>query len=596
MKKLPLLLMILILSISNTFSQTKVTFYIDGLPKDSMQQIGIRGNIPPLDWGKSIPLASNGKNSTITLDFPATGELLEFKFVRYNDDTTPSWENIQNRTLVLKANDNVISENRWNREQLVDISTLPPLYPKGLKEDFELIKTMVLNVHPGTYRYNNKQQITTALSELEEAFSQPLTYGEAYLAISKLTAQLKCDHTKAGFNNQNKIINSIIHYQKNKVPFTFKWLDSLMIVTHNASGSELLKRGTIINAVNGVNVKAIQEQMLQYVGADGATDQNRVYKLEVNGYDFRYNAFDIFFPLKFPFPDDSLILEIQEPGKEVTQNVTVTTLTREERAQILADRYPNFPKTRDDFWQFELLDDSIGILTINSFGLFGWKAMTIDYKAFLAEAFAKLNQNSVQHLIIDIRKNTGGADEMADELFKYLSPTSYQFAREGRTRYLEFPESLKPHVQTWGDAPWYYKLNPKVATPVDGYYFFKENFAAKEQKTDKELFQGQIYLLTSAANTSLAFYTANKFQKQELGVSIGQETGGNLNDINGGQILFLRLPYSKIEIDFPVMGGFTTVPQPNTGVQPDIITTYTLKDISENKDVEMDVVLKSIKG
>ena len=595
MKKCAILLIIVLFAAYFSFSQSNVTFQVDGLPLDSMQMTGIRGSVPPLDWGKSIPLIEESGIHQITLEFKELDQPLEFKFVRYNIDNEPTWEKTQNRTLELVPGSNLISENQWNKEQLVDISTLKILTPKELSQDFELIKTMVLEVHPGTYRYNNNTQIETALAELKNKFLQPQTYAEAYLAISKLTAQLKCDHTKAGFNNQGKTINAIIHYQKDKIPFTFKWVEGQMIVIYNASENEHLSRGTAVLKINDIDVDVIQSKMMNYIGADGATDGNRLYKTEVNGYDFRYNAFDIFFPLLYPLKKDSLTLEIKKHGVEETQIVRVSTMTREERAKLLIEKYSDFPKSKDDLWDFQIIENKIGLVTINSFGLFGWKPLTIDYKLFLKEAFKKLKDKKIRHLIIDIRENTGGMDEMANELFSYLAKSYVEMEREGRTRYREFPESLKPFVQTWGDDPWYYNLKPKDQEPTDVYYIFKEFFKSKKSKNRNKKFKGNVYLLTSAANTSLAFYTAYRFQKQRIGLLIGQETGGNLNDINGGQILFLRLPHSKIEIDFPVMGGFTTNKQPDMGVKPTIEVNYSVNDIIEKRDVEIETLLKLIK-
>lgn len=578
-----------------SFSQTTVTFQVDDLPEDDLKHVGIRGSIPPLDWGKSIPLEKRGDGYVITLEFEESGEELEFKFVRYKKDRDPTWESIANRTFNLLSDSSLVSENHWNREQVVDISQLTPISSAALLEDFELIKTMVLDVHPGTYRYNSEEEIEAALAKLKTAFGQPNTPGEAYLAISELTATLQCDHTKAGFNNQNKEINSIIHYQKDKLPFTFYWLGDIMVVLENASENELLTRGTQVLTINGVAVADIQAELLKYVGADGATDGNRRYKLQVNGYDFRYNAFDIFYPLAFPIDTDSLTLELLEYGQEESRVAKVIPQTREERAVILADRYPDFPATRDDMWKFEIKDHKVGILTLNSFGLYGWKAMTLDYKQFLADAFSTLADSNIQYLVIDIRENTGGNDEMADELFSYLAETKPAFEREGRTRYVHFPESLKPHVQTWGDNPWYFDLNPVDPEPTDGYYIFKENFNSESTRSDKAIYQGRVFMLTGAANTSLAFYTAYRFQQQKLGWSIGLETGGNLNDINGGQILFLRLPNSGIEIDFPVMGGFSNTPQPNTGVKPDTQVFYYLDFLKENRDREMEEVMEWVR-
>ena len=77
-----------------------------------------------------------------------------------------------------------------------------------------------------------------------------------------------------------------------------------------------------------------------------------------------------------------------------------------------------------------------------------------------------------------------------------------------------------------------------------------------------------------------------------MGKLIGQETGGNLRGINGGQILFLKLPFSNIEIDFPILGDFTKSMMNNSGIMPDIETTITQKDIAESFDKVIEETLK----
>ncbi len=592
--KLNYIITLLLLITQVACAQTKVTFEVDKVPDDTTQKVGIRGNLKPLSWDSTMELDYVDSVYTTTIDFPDLEDQLEFKFVRYNADDSPTWETIDNRKLKLVTGKNYTSKNSWNQEQLIDVSSLEKIPSSKLLEDYKLIELMVLDVHPGTYRYNNKKEIESALKELKNKFSKSLTYGEAYLAISKMTALLKCDHTKAGYNNQNVIINNVIHYQKDKLPFAFKWIGDKMIVTRNASGEKALDQHPSILKINDVDVKSIMKNMKTYIGADGSTDANRIYKMGLSAYDFRYHAFDIFYPLLYPMDGDSVKLEIRQYEGDTTETIYVAPLTREERSEILTTRYVDYPITRDDLWDFEMLDDHTAILTIGSFGLNGWKAMTLDYKEFLANCFEELQDRKIDNLIIDLRENTGGADEMADELFSYLSEYNYDYDREGRTRYLKFPEALKPYIRTWGDSPWYYNLNPKSREPVDGYYIFKDNFKTKKRKSYKNIYKGKSYLLTSSANTSLAYYTAYRFKYQKLGPIIGQETGGNLNDINGGQIIFMTLPNSTIEIDFPVMGGFITEPQPDKGVIPDVEVIYAWKDIIDNSDIEVEEVLKLI--
>jgi len=380
--------------------QSTITFYLDELPDNELANVGIRGNIEPLSWEKSILLKKEGDKYSVTIDFSETNTELEFKFVRFKNDKKPSWESIDNRTLQLTNANDLVSTNSWDVEQVVDVKSLEPIS--------------------------------------SSTFSRSLSHGEAYLAISKLTAKLKCDHTKAGFNNQNKTINSVIHRQQDKLPFTFKWVNEKMVVIENASESTLLRRGTVVQSIDGVPVLEIRNNLMQYVGADGATDGNRLSKLEVNGYDFRYNAFDIFYPLAYQV-DAGLQLEIKEHKEKESTVVKVQPLTR-----------------------------NIAVLTLNSFGLVGWKAIKLDYKEYFKNVFTQLSQQKIEHLIIDIRINDGGNDEVAKDLFDYLTTSESSFQREGRTRYVDFPKVLRPHVQTWGENPWYFALSPKVKKPTNG--------------------------------------------------------------------------------------------------------------------------------
>lgn len=592
--------LVLVLSVASN-AQSIVEFRLTGLSDSAIEEVGIRGNSAPLSWEKTIVLNKDGDEFVGTIEFTDISSEIEFKFVHSTTSGDLIWESTENRALVLSPGEIITSESIWDVEQLIDIESLPLLSTEQLMADYFLIEEAILEVHPGTYRYNDRVSIDRGLSELRTAFQNPLTYGEAYLAMSKLTALIKCDHTKVGFNNQNRTVNSVIHRQADKLPFTFRWVGDKMIVINSvADGSEgALERGSEVLQINGIDVSQIQKNMLPYIAADGSTDKNRIRKMEVDGYDFRYNAFDVFFPLLVPLQGQKIDLSFRKHGLKTVEHIEVSLITREERAEKLAMKYPEFPENRDEMWSFEILEGDIGLLTINSFGLIGWKAMTIDYKAYLEGVFKELSSKKIENLIIDIRENNGGNDEMSVELFSYLDikkSIASKVLREGRTRYLQFPETLKPYVQTWGDNPWFFELETNDVSSDSTYYIFKQSPDSDSfKKKKKYVFKGNVYMLTSSANTSLAFYTAQNFKRQKLGLLIGQETGGNVRGINGGQILFLRLPNSGIEIDMPVMGGFAYGDQPDSGVVPDIEVKPSLEDIVNRTDVELNTALRLIR-
>ncbi|MEL7120421.1 MAG: S41 family peptidase [Bacteroidota bacterium] len=576
------------------FSQTTVEFVLSDFPEG--KQMGIRGSAVPLSWDKSLPLKKNGALYSIVLEFPVETEEVEFKFVHPEGDEI-KWETNENRVLNLKSESPIVSKNEWNVEQLIDISKLPKLSPEALLADYQYIEKMVLDVHPGTYRYNNESDIQKALTALRSTFQNPLSYGEAYLAINKLTAQLKCSHTMSGIYNQKAIINSLIHRQADKLPFSFTWIEDKMILLENASEQRSLTKGTQIVSINGKSTADIQKEMMDYIPADGSTDHSRKAYLDVNGYSFQYNAFDAFFALLYPFNGNEVTLEVLTPNNAQKEVFTVATLTRKERAEKLAARYPDFPTKDEDLWKLDITEDNIGILSINTFVLYGLGASGIDYKAFFKSAFAQLKAAKVNDLIIDIRQNLGGNDEIAEELFTYFNIDKDAPALDqiGKSRYLKFPEMLKPHIKTWGDNPWFYKLEPDEVDEENGYYIFNDDFEEQKLKRKKNAFKGNVYLLTSPLNVSLAYYCAANFKLKKVGQIVGQETGGNQRDFNGGQIVFLYLPNSGIEVEFPVVGAFTTQPRPDKGIVPDYEVKPTVKDIVDGVDTELSFTLAMIR-
>ena len=73
----------------------------------------------------------------------------------------------------------------------------------------------------------------------------------------------------------------------------------------------------------------------------------------------------------------------------------------------------------DEEWQFEIRDDSTALLKIGN--SLTWRLKRIDYKKFIAEAFAEMRAKNIHNLIIDWRGNDGGDDDLNVELIKYLA-------------------------------------------------------------------------------------------------------------------------------------------------------------------------------
>ena len=80
-------------------------------------------------------------------------------------------------------------------------------------------------------------------------------------------------------------------------------------------------------------------------------------------------------------------------------------------------------ETFEDLFKFELLDKKQALLTIN---LFWWQDKERFYQ-FTQNAFQQIKTKGIEHLIIDIRKNPGGDDDMWKQgLLRYIANKPYR--------------------------------------------------------------------------------------------------------------------------------------------------------------------------
>ncbi|MEM9260722.1 MAG: hypothetical protein AAGA62_13830, partial [Bacteroidota bacterium] len=383
-------------------AQSIVTFVLETPPAGTYAGVGIRGSQAPLSWEKTTPLEVIDGKLSVQLTFPEAEVPLEFKFVYEDAKGKVNWEYLENRRLSLTES-KLTYVASWDVEPLIDPATLPPLTVSALQKDYPIIEEAI-RLHPGLYRYLTEEELTAQLAKLKAKFSQPLSVGEAYLALSALTARIRCGHTGSPFFNQGAVVNSVIHRQADKLPFTFRWREERMLVVEDGTPEALFPLGTEITALNGVPVASILRELRQYVASDGPSVDPIDGILSLRGYPFRYDAFDVFYPLAFPFAGSSLGVSYRQPDGSLA-NATITTVTREVRTETLQQRYPEFPVATDDLWGLEIVDEETAILTVGDFSGAGAGALTLDPATFFAKAFADLKAKNIQNLILDVREN-----------------------------------------------------------------------------------------------------------------------------------------------------------------------------------------------
>ena len=457
----------------------------------------------------------------------------------------------------------------------------------SLQADAAILRRAYEALHPGLHRYNTPAQIDAAFRALESEFQQDRTLADAYLAFSVLAAKVKCGHTYANFFNQSSAVQSAL-FQRPRIPFHFRWLGDRMIVTRSFVSDPRVRAGTEVLALNGQPVAEILARLMTVARADGNNDAKRVAYLQVDGSS-RYEAFDIFWPLFFPSDSPWVTLRVRAPEATDIQTVQVPAATYAGRlAAVVASNAPGAAPGAP-LWELRLLDDRLGYLRMPSWVLYN---STWNWQASLAEAFTALSSRGATDLVVDLRGNEGGSD-VGDVIISHLiaAPVPRQ-AVNRLVRYRAVPGDLLPYLDTWD--PTFKNWGPAAIESTERFYRLRrdaDDDPGGVIAPASPRFTGKLWVLVGATNSSATFEFAQTLRQNRLGVLVGQATGGNQRGINGGAFFFLRLPNSGLELDLPLIGQFPDGDRVDAGLQPDILVTPTVDDISSGRDAELDAVL-----
>lgn len=475
-----------------------------------------------------------------------------------------------------------------NSQSTQSINTLTSV---ELQRDFEVLKGVLLKYHPGLYRFQDSVTIQKHFDNLQQELNHDMPISEAYLLFSKFTAKLKCGHTFCNYYNQSAATKDLLFNKNDKIPFTFVLFEKRIFVEKNVSDNEQLKKGTEVLAINDVPVATIIDTLIQYAKGDGNKNLKRLSDLNLSGLG-KFETFDIFYPLLFQNNGDTYSLEIKQPDQNNTLHINVKAISRSERLSIIEKKYGKQPSNYDDLWSFKLLNNETGFLKI---GTFVTNKLTIDWKKFLNKTFDELNEKNIQNLIIDIRGNEGGDDEVNLVLGKMLAKKQIEFpAFKELLCYEKVSDEFRPYLNTWDNS--FYDRSGKVIAQGNGYYSWKKDRGNSIIKQNSKAFQGNTYLLVDAANSSATFFLTAGLKQNKIATIIGSETGGNLKGTNGGQLFFLWLPNSKIEIDIPLIGYYPLTEQADRGIKPDVEVPLAIADIFSSKDKVLETTLELIKN
>lgn len=443
--------------------------------------------------------------------------------------------------------------------------------------DVEVLRQAWATIHPGLYRYITPEALEARLQALAADWHAPGDFRARFLALTRVTAAVKCGHTYPGPYNGGEPVRSRLYPDRALVPFAFRWLERQMVVTRDHSAEAAFPPGTVITAIDGVATGVLLERLIPLARADGSNDAKRISLMEMRGDD-RFETFDIHLPLILPLRDRATF---DRAGREPVRAGLLTLAERQAALPAAAEAAPDANP-----WTLDKGDDGIHRLTMPGWALYD---SSFRWEVWLGGVMDDLTAEGARGLIVDLRGNEGGLD-CGHVILSRLIERDLPVSRTQRyTRYRRVPDALRPHLSTWDNS--FYDWSSAAAGPDDrGFYRltrYDDDGETVLIRRAGRRFAGPVVVLCDASNSSATFQFAAVAQDHGLATLLGQPTGGNRRGINGGAFFFLKLPASQIVIDLPLIASFPAAPQADSDIDPDVFVPTTAADIADGRDPQM---------
>lgn len=376
-----------------------------------------------------------------------------------------------------------------------------PIPAAGVRADLRLaVRTIELN-HPDLSHSVQKRRLEAALRRIEHRLKRLVTQGQAWFALAQLNPVLADGHLFIGFPDWREAGARAVAKGSGLFPFevSIDPTGNLRIVAVLGGGPTPLA-GQYIQRINGQDAGQVVRALS--ARAHGDTPAFRSALLARRWWFYYAEAFGT--PAMFE-------IDLKAAGRE----------------KVAASREnPAFLKQEGSFEQTYRCDitEKGAVLTASSFA---WPDKA-QFLAFTHDCFARIAALGVHRLIIDVRRNGGGDDDLWREgILHYIADRPYKHG----SRYLK--RVLQPQP---GETP-----GEVVAGTIES--------AAMPPAVEPLRFKGEVYVLVGRQTYSSAVLFSNVVQDYGFGKIAG--TGGAVRTRQSGGVQSLRLPNTGLLLFYP---------------------------------------------
>ncbi len=371
------------------------------------------------------------------------------------------------------------------------------LTPEQLQADLKAWQNWTQNTHPDLTHSVSSDDYKKAVSTLSKKLNYPLNHRDAWLTFALLNPTFADAHVglplptvESGENSQTGFPYPVyIHNNK------------IMLKGSVEFGLDMQGENLEILSINGEASSTILAGLMARMR--GESDRLRAHIIE----------------LKF-----AGLLEMWQ-GPTESYTVEFVAHTGPTRTVTLSPNSKTAPQTEPFSLSFH---ESAAILTINSFD----PQHTAEVQKFLPNAFKRITAAQSSTLIIDLRTNGGGAQEVSNPLMAYLTDQPHSPISAVKARITEENQNRIPNSE----------IGQVISLPFSLWSEPPADLANR--------FKGDIIVLVGPGTYSQAIAFAATVQDFDIGRIAGVETEGRVNQT--AQVQQFTLPHTGFTVRAPL--------------------------------------------
>lgn len=374
--------------------------------------------------------------------------------------------------------------------------------PEQLRADLASLESALARTHPDPSHSVDPAALARAVADTRAKLDHPMSADEAWKVMSGLNPVMADGHLTVVYpGGPTAEIQRHLKSDGRLFPYAVHVTGTAIYVRSLLDGSTTPLAGKRIESIDGVPGEVIVGKLLAHMNGD--TPAVRA--------DFLSDRF-AFWYWKFFGAPRSFQLRI-DGAESVTDGSGAAPAAYRE-------------KTFEELFRFELLDGQAALLTIDQFY---WNDKPKFYE-FTRAAFERMRDAGTQTLVIDIRANGGGDDDVWIEgIMPYVATKPF---RNGSTYLLKIIEGRAKEGQKVGDV---------VRGVQDSVY--------APQLENPLRFKGRVYVLISPHTYSSAVLFSTAVQDNGFATLVG--VGGGARGTQSGGIQFIKLPNTQMTFVVP---------------------------------------------